>query len=146
MLFFRNIIDSTLKNIVSTGDPLGLAQSYVEGFRVYDSYTKSLDEIMRMDKGLIAENITYYFKNMEHQMPEDLFYMIHAFMIDGPAGEVKQLKEYYLNKMTKERKLWDKYVHLSSKILSVNNEVEQIARLSEYLWAIKKWLHKFSGL
>ena len=33
--------------------------------------------------------------------------------------------------------LWTEYVHLSSKLLNANTEFEHIARLAEYLWAIK---------
>ena len=138
-VIFRNIIDSSLKNFISTGDPLGMIQSYWEGMTTYYEYRRAWDDILRMSKHnnkKVKESIDFYFANMNPKIDRDTFNLVYDYMEDGAsAGMIKELEEYYTK--NKEQGLWDMYVHMTSKLMSVNNEVEQIARLSEYLWAIR---------
>ncbi len=135
-VLFRNMIDSTMKNMISTGDPIGIIQNTIESMKTYSDYKVIRDDLMKMG-GMTKENVENYFKNMNAPMSSDMFALVHGFMEDGPsAGEIPALRKYF----TKNNNdgLWAKYVHLSSKLLDANTEFEHITRLSEYLWAIKQ--------
>lgn len=134
-VLFRNMIDSTMKNMISTGDPIGIIQNTIESLKTYSDYKIVRDDLMKMG-GMTKENVENYFKNMNAPMSSDMFALVHGFMEDGPsAGEIPALRKYFTR--NNNDGIWAKYVHLSSKLLDANTEFEHITRLSEYLWAIK---------
>lgn len=139
-VLFRNVIDSTVKNMISTGDPLGIVQHYAEGMKTYYNYRTIMKEVIDMHPKhkLTGANLEFYFKNMNPDMDFDMFKLVHGYMADGPsAGEIPELLRYYKENKTIKGGIWDTYVNASSYLLSANNEFEHIARISEYLWAIK---------
>ena len=83
--------------MISTKDPIGIIKTYADGFRVYNQYKQTLRDIMNgcfRKRKIIKENVENYFTNMNPRMPQN--YLIwFGFMIDGPAGEVKVLQDYY---------------------------------------------------
>lgn len=134
-VLFRNMIDSTIKNMISTGDPIGIIQNTLESMKTYSDYKIIRDDLMKMG-GMTKENVENYFKNMNAPMSSDMFALVHGFMEDGPsAGEIPALRKYFTKNNNDD--IWAKYVHLSSKLLNANTEFEHITRLAEYLWAIK---------
>ena len=92
-VLFRNMIDSTIKNMISTGDPIGIIQHYGEALKTYSNYREVMDDIVKMG-GMTKENVEKYFKNMNPSMTQDMFALVHGFMEDGPsAGEIPQLQK-----------------------------------------------------
>ena len=85
------MVDSTTKNLMSTGDPIGMAKSYGNGMVTYMDYIKTMDDLYKMG-GVNAENVSLYFSNMNPKMSLDFWSLVHGFMVDGPsAGEVPTL-------------------------------------------------------
>jgi hypothetical protein len=138
-VILRNMIDSTLKNYVTSADPIGMTQSYAKALSMYPKYVATIrDMLHKAPEGrLTSEWTEEYFKSNFARMTKQEYLLIHGFIEDGPsAGLTKELQDYYSKNLQKGA--WSSVTHLLSLMMEPNKQVEQISRLAEYFWAIEK--------
>lgn len=113
---------------------------------LYNIYDEIQDSIIKMDiKGRFTEsNLKLYFEKCNPKIDYDTYKLIDGFIKDGPsAGMTSAWTKYYAEHKKNGSEedlnsLWNTFVHYSGKLMSPNEHIEQIARLSEYLMLMKK--------
>jgi hypothetical protein len=157
-VIFKNLVDALIKNSITTQDPLGMFPYYKKGFQLYHRYHRVIKDILKLSEERTGESVLspewadIYFQTMTPALDRETYFLVHNFIQDGAsAGQVKTLEDFYqLVRMKKlkargefieptlSEQMWDGVVKMLGLLLAPHKEVEQIARLSEYLWAIEK--------
>lgn len=156
-MVMRNTIDTFAKNInIAQGDIPAAVNRTMEAMKLYTSYNQVLNEIFKAsgNQRINKEAITKYFKSgLGTKMDYETFSFVHEVLNSGALiGEVKSLDNYRLfSKARKEGKNvtditslddaaikalsedFESIKHLSKGFMKVNNDIENIQRLSAYM-------------
>lgn len=141
---FRNFLDSTLKNILTSKDTSKLGESYIDAMNLYAQYTSVVQDLFRLSPDesnpFKPDVIEIYFQDSTRVMDKDTFSLIHNFIENGPsAGSIGEVSEFYLNKsLQKTGKVRKAIQRIYEVLLEPTKQVEQITRLALYLDLIKK--------
>ena len=143
-VFLRNMFDSTVKNLFSTDSSVSeIAGKQLSAFQLIRNYNEIVKTIINLDpnKMFTSAGLQKYFElNPQglRGMDMDVFLFIDAFIKDGPsAGMTKAWADYYMDR-DNLRTAWGDVVATSSFLMSLNTQIEQINRLSEYLILLEK--------
>ena len=161
----RNIVDSTVKNILLTGDvteTYSMVKHTLETWRNYKNYKDILKKVLDYNDDTVVNRTGMFSKRIlkklyETQgdelnkiMSQDMFQLFHDFVEQGPSAGLSNLQQELVDKklkLVRARKgipepldnLATKIMNnpASSMILGVNSELEQVFRLSGYLWELQ---------
>jgi hypothetical protein len=157
---FRNIVDTGLKNqiLAGSGNQVSMLRNTMETWRMYKRYEDIMKKMQTFDDGVI-KNSTGSFSNrvlermyqtdpgLEAVLSKDMFHIINDFIQQGPSAGVSNIqKEIILKTITKKREASGaqtpmyQYIMdnpVTHKVMSVNSDIEQIYRLSAYMWELQ---------
>lgn len=158
---FRNILDSTLKNIAMFKDPVGVAQYYIKAIDYYRRYNETIDMLFALSRStgkafdpfLINELFDEALRDMSGVMAAkagkdalpmtmDEFWLIHNFVTNGPsAGPLNRVsKEQLTSALAEQGRKFDITQRFYEAVMMPTKQLEQIFRLSEYMQFIDKGL------
>lgn len=156
-MVMRNTIDTFAKNLnIAQGDAVVTFNKTMEAMKLYTAYNDVLNEIFKSsgNQRINKEAIMRYFNSgMGTKMDYETFSFVHEVLNSGALiGEVKALDNYRLfSKARKEGKNvaeivdlddaaikhlsedFESVKHLSKGFMKVNNDIENIQRLSAYM-------------
>jgi hypothetical protein len=153
-LLMRNTLDSTIKNLLSTGgvDEFGkmLMHTYrtARWLHIYDTDIKNIIELGstlaskagQHNAGMITEQaIEAYFAIAKNANRKDIFLLIHNFIMYGPSGGITGSTKKALEAAGRlqDSDLWTKMIWknpYTKLIMDVNTFVEQTSRLAKYTY------------
>ena len=156
-MVMRNTIDTFAKNLnIAQGDAVEAFNKTMEAMKLYTAYNDVLNEIFKASRNqrINKEAIMRYFNSgMGTKMDYETFSFVHEVLNSGALiGEVKSLDNYRLfSKAKKEGKDvsgivdlndiaiknlsedFESVQHLTKGFMKVNNDIENIQRLSAYM-------------
>ena len=164
-MVMRNVIDTFAKNVnIADGNILEAFSKTMDAMKLYMEYNKVLNDIFKAsgNQRINKESITKFFNSgMSKKMDYETFSFIHEVLNSGALiGEVKALDNYKLFSKAKKAGIdvsdikslddaairalsedFDSVKHLSNGFMKVNNDIENIQRLSAYLLLEDKGLN-----
>ena len=162
----RNIVDSTLKNILM-GEPdeaVQMMKHTLEVTKYYQRYKEIMQMVSAYNDGEIANTYELFSKRildkvyentpgLEQRMSKDLFQLFHDFVEQGPSAGLSTIQQEAIMKKTAHNKsrygIPDEIDDLATRamnnpvskmVMSMNTDLEQIFRLTGYTWSIEQGL------
>jgi hypothetical protein len=150
-LLMRNAIDSTTKNLVTTGNPAEVMDMMIhqfQTFKVWRQYEQDVAELMRRSGGFITGNILRaYFKEPANAGRLDMFKLIHTFINEGPSAGLAKSQAQLVEDMSKAMRDDEHFIRRAARwltwknwftrpIMKANSVIEQVARLSKFTWEL----------
>ena len=156
-MVMRNTIDTFAKNlIISEGDALQTLSKTMDAMRLYTAYNETLNQIFKASKHqrINKDSIKEFFDSgMSKKLSYEEFSFIHEVLNSGAlVGEVKALDNYRMFSKAKKEGIdvseitdlndaairalsedFNSVKHLTNGFMKVNNDIENIQRLSAYL-------------
>lgn len=132
------------KKVIDTSLNLKYSKNIICAQELLSKYTDMVDDIMKLDSNRMFtdKNLKYYFNNMHPELDLETFLFVDRFIKDGPsAGLTKNWQKHYADlysdpNVTKD--MWDTFTHVTNKLMEPNANVEQTARLAEYMILAEK--------
>lgn len=94
----RNLLDSTIKNMVDTGDPIGILRHTLDTAKLYFDYKQANLDMIALAKKMhlsLKEVIPIYFES-PRAIDKEMYELVHRFKIDGYSGGMtSELRNYY---------------------------------------------------
>lgn len=156
-MIMRNTIDTFAKNlIISEGNPVQALSKTMDAMKLYMAYNETLNQIFKSSKlqRINKDSIKEFFDSgMSKKLSYEEFSFIHEVLNSGALiGEVKALDNYRAFSKAKKQGIdvseitdlddvtikalsedFDSVKHLTNGFMKVNNDIENIQRLSAYL-------------
>ena len=138
----RNLVDSTLKNVLIAKDKSAVLDTYLEALDLHQRYQDTINLLFAVNKDhpFRPDVLEIVFKDSTAPLTEAQFMLVHNFYENGPsAGSIDTVAKYYLqqslNKGTAQQSTLQKFI---DNCMRPTKDLEDITRLSAYLEAIKQ--------
>lgn len=142
---FRNLIDSTLKNVLISENKDQVLSNYLEAMDLYRRYQETIDLLFAVSNGqhpFRPDTLEIVFKDSTAPLTEAQFMMIHNFYENGPsAGSIQKVSDYYLQQSMKKGKVEHSTLQkFIDNCMKPTKDLEDITRFAAYIEATKRGL------
>ena len=142
---FRNLIDSTLKNVLISKNKDQVLSNYLEAIDLHRRYQETIDLLFSISNGqhpFRPDTLEIIFKDSTAPLTEAQFMMIHNFYENGPsAGSIQKVSDYYLQQSMKKGKVEHSTLQrFIDYCMKPTKDLEDITRFSAYIEATKRGL------
>jgi hypothetical protein len=141
---FRNIIDSSLKNVLIAKDKNAVLTNYFEAIDLHYKYQEVVDMLFAIDKEhpFRPDTLNIVLNDSTCPLTEAQFIMIHSFYENGPsAGSIRSIEEWHKVQSLKKGTLKNSVVQRTiDALMTPTKDVEDITRFAAYIEATKRGL------
>lgn len=141
---FRNIIDSTLKNILIAENKSQVLANYLEALDLHRRYQETVDLLFAVNKDhpFRPDVMEIVLKDSTSPLTEQQFMFIHNFYENGPsAGSLDRVADFYLQQSINKGNMKPSILQRAiDSLMKPTKDVEDITRFAAYIEATKRGL------
>ena len=141
---FRNIIDSTLKNILIADNKNAVLSNYLEAMDLHVRYQETIDLLFAINKEhpFRPDVMEIVFNDSTCPLTEQQFMFIHNFYENGPsAGSINRVADYYLQQSINKGNMQPSLLQRAiDSLMKPTKDIEDITRFTAYIEATKRGL------
>ena len=141
---FRNVIDSTLKNVLIADNKSQVLMNYLEALDLHRRYQETIDLLFAVNKDhpFRPDVMEIVFKDSTCPLTEQQFMFIHNFYENGPsAGSLNRVADFYLQQSINKGNMKPSVLQRAiDSLMKPTKDIEDITRLTAYVEATKRGL------